>query len=222
VLASSMPDTLRVIEKVDLLLAELADLRSQGPHFRIRHRFHASPRECLPGEEILSVSLVHRSQEHWLPLSLSLRVLFDYMARYSRFPQSAAQIEAGVRTDPFFLQHVSNVMQCDRCIRRIPRSYVRVYIERMRKAIARAFSDAGCAFDVASVLLIETTAMNEVGYRLKAHFDWLHVGRELGAGFVRPSKPKACGSRTTSMNCRLGAWQPHFKTTLPKPKSEVA
>jgi hypothetical protein len=169
-----MFDTRRVLERVDLLLEELMELRSRGPHFRIRHRFCANSDECLPGEEILTVSLVHRSREYWLPLSLPLRVLFDYLARHSRFPQSAAQIEAGVRSDPFSMQLASNVMQFDRTFRTIPRSYVRVYIQRMRAAMDTAFSGAQLAIDSASVLLSERTVMNEVGYRLKAPVDFLH------------------------------------------------
>jgi hypothetical protein len=176
-----------VLEKVDLLLAELAELRSRGPHFRIRHRFSLPATRCLPGEEILSICLVHRSREYCLPLPLALRILFDYLARHSRFPQSAAQIEAGIRADPFSMQHAGNVVAGVGFIRMVPRSYVRVYIDRTRKAIGMAFNDTGCAIDVTSVLLSETTAMNEVGYRLKASVDWVHSGRELGWGAGRPS-----------------------------------
>lgn len=170
-----MSDIRTVLEKFDLLLAELAELRSRGPYFRIRHRFSAHSGRCLPGEEVLSVSLVHRNQEHWLPLSLSLRILFDYLARHSRFPQSASQIEAGIRFDPFSMQHAINSRKSKELLRSIPRSYIRVYIMRTRLALQTAFASAGLHIDPASVLASERTTMNETGYRLKAAVDWVHA-----------------------------------------------
>jgi len=49
--------------------------------------------DCLPGEEIVAVSLMYRGREYHLQLSLALRMLFDFLARHSRLPQSARQIE---------------------------------------------------------------------------------------------------------------------------------
>jgi hypothetical protein len=164
-----------VLEKVDLLLAELADLRSRGPHFRIHHRFHKPGTDCAPGEEILAVCLVHHGREYCLPLCLALRILFDYLARHSRLPQSAAQIEAGIRADRFYSQHTATVMGKDKFTRRIPRSCVRVYIERLRSAIGNAFMEAGLLMDAHAVVVAEETVMNEVGYRLKAKFEWTHT-----------------------------------------------
>jgi hypothetical protein len=170
-----MPEILRVLDRVDLLLAELVELRSRGPHFRIRHRFWMNLDECLPGEEILSVSLVHRDREYWLPLSLPLRILFDYLARHSRFPQSAAQIETGIREDPFSIQHASNVAARSRFTRGIPRSHVRVYVERLRIAFQQSFREADLPREPREVLLSEKTVMNEIGYRLVASVDWVHT-----------------------------------------------
>lgn len=166
-----------ILEKVDLLLAEAAELRARGPYFRIYHRFHRPSLglRCAPGEEISAVCLVYRGKECRLPLSLSLRILFDYLARHSRLPQSAAQIEAGIRADPFSMQHAANAMRCGQLTRKLPRSYVRVYIERMRVALERAFSRAKLPLDTGHVLFSERTVMNEAGYQLRATFSWTHL-----------------------------------------------
>src|SRR5450755_2955688 len=53
-----MRDSLEpVIESVDLLLAELRMLKSQGPHLRIVHRFREPGMLCAAGEEIAIVYL---------------------------------------------------------------------------------------------------------------------------------------------------------------------
>jgi hypothetical protein len=164
-----------LLHYIDLLFAEIAELRSSGPHFRIYHRFRIPGTDCAPGEEILAVCLVHHGREYHLRLSLALRILFDYMARHSRFPQSASQIEAGVRADRFSARHASAVMERGKPTRSIPRSCVKVYIERLRSALEIAFREAGLLMDPHAVLLSQETVMNEVGYRLKASFEWLHI-----------------------------------------------
>lgn len=149
-------------------------MRSRGPHFRIYHRFRRPGTDCSPGEEIFAVCLVYRAREYGLPLSLALRILFDYLARHSRWPQSAAQIEAGIRTDRFYTQHAATVMAREKLTRDIPRSYVRVYIERLRLAIKSTFGKVGLQVSPHDVLLSEETVMNETGYRLKATCEWEH------------------------------------------------
>jgi hypothetical protein len=150
-------------------------LCSSGPHFRIEHRFHKPGTDCAPGEEIFAVWLVYRGREYSLRLSLALRILFDYLARHSHLPQSATQIEAGIRADRFYTQHVANVMAHGLFTRSISRSYIRVYIERLQVALQNAFREAGLLMDAHAVLLTQETVMNEVGYRLKASFEWVHV-----------------------------------------------
>jgi len=165
-----------IVEKVDLLLAELVELRSRGPHFRIRHRFGRIA-GCSPGEEISVIILVHRGREYCLHLPLALRLLFDYLARHSRFPQSAGQIEVGIRANPFYTEHASAVMGKTKFTRRIPRSAVRVYVQRLRIAIADAMHEAGLQIDPLTIVVSQETVMKEVGYRLKATFEWVHIER---------------------------------------------
>jgi hypothetical protein len=159
----------------DLLFAETAELRSSGPHFQIHHRFRKPGTDCAPGEEVFAVCLVHRGREYSLRLSLALRILFDYLARHSRFPQSATQIEAGIHADRFYTQHAASVMGRSKFTRSIPRSYVRVYIERLRSALESAFREAGLLMDSQAVLVSQQIVMNETGYRLKATVVWVHI-----------------------------------------------
>ena len=163
-----------IIEEVEVLVAEIRELNESGPHFRILHRFHIPGTDCAPGEEVAGVWLVHRGREYHLRLSLALRLLFDYLARHSRLPQSATQIEAGIRSELFYTTHASAVMSIERFNRSIPRSYVRVYIERLRAGLTDAFVRAGLLKDVAKVLISQETVMNEVSYRLEATFEWVH------------------------------------------------
>ena len=165
----------RIIEEVDVLVAELRELNENGPHFRILHRFHAPGTACAPGEEVAGVYLVHRGREYFLRLSLALRLLFDYLARHTHLPQSATQIEAGIRGERFYTEHAATVMGVEKLTRTIPRSYVRVYIERLRSAIEHAFIEARRPTGAGDVLLSLETVMNEIGYRLKATFEWTHI-----------------------------------------------
>ena len=168
-------ELMTIIEEVDVLVAEIRESNSAGPHFRILHRFHAPGSDCAPGEEVAGIYLIHHGREYFVRLPLALRLLFDYLAHHSRLPQSAAQIEAGIRADRFYKQHTNAVMGKGKFIRSIPRSYVRVYIDRLRSALEITLRDAGLAIDVRRVLLSQETVMNEVGYQLKATFEWTHI-----------------------------------------------
>ncbi len=170
-----MRDSLEpVIDGVDLLLAELRLLKSQGPHLRIVHRFREPGMLCAPGEEIVIVFLVYRGQRYALRLSLALRLLVDYLAKHAHFPQSASQIEAGMRADPFYLKHGTNAILHNGLKRRISRSAIKQYVKRLRLALGLAFRDAGLNLNPLHVVVSEPTLMNEVGYRLNATVEWFH------------------------------------------------
>lgn len=164
-----------VLNKVDLLVAEIAHLRTAGPHFHIVHRFRMPGSECLPGEEIAAVYLVYRGSEYQLRLSLAQRILFDYLARHSRLAQSARQIELGIRADDFYKHHAKNAAGRAAVTRRIPRSSIKVHIERLHLALDVAFHEAGMSIDPGAVLMVQDTAGNEVCLRLKATCNWSHI-----------------------------------------------
>jgi hypothetical protein len=171
-----MRDSLEpVVDGVDLLLAELRVLKSQGPHLRIVHRFREPGTLCAPGEEIAVVYLVHRSHLYPLPLSLALRMLIDYLGKHSHFPQSASQIEAGIRADSFYLKHGTNAMLHNGLKRRFSRSAIKEYVKRLRVALELAFEEAGLNLDPREVIVSKPTVTNEVGYGLKATVEWFHI-----------------------------------------------
>jgi hypothetical protein len=147
------------------------------------HGFRIPGTECLPGEEVAAIYLVHRGREYLIPLPLTLRLMFDYLAKHSRMPQSASQIQRGFRADPFYRRHGTNAEHGATLRRQIARSGVRVYIDRIRKALALTFLDANIALDPRTVLLSQETVMYEVGYCLKGSFQWAHVDHPA-SGFV--------------------------------------
>jgi hypothetical protein len=130
---------------------------------------------CSPGEEIFLISLTSPRGHIPIRLSLSLRILTDYLARHRHVPQSASQIEAGIRADLFYNRHADNAGTNSGQMRRICRSAVRVYVERFRGALGAASVEAGRTLDPDSVLVSEATDSNEVLYRIKASVQWYHV-----------------------------------------------
>ena len=171
---STKDDLTPVLEKVRLLIAEMKYLRAAGPHFRVVHRFRMPGSDCMPGEEIAAVFVLHRGHEYCLRLPLAQRILFDFLARHSRLPQSARQIELAIRADDFYKRHAANAT--GRAVTRgIPRSYVKVYVRRLHRAFSLAFRDTGMHIDPRNVLVSQKTVGNEVGYQLKASCDWVHI-----------------------------------------------
>jgi len=168
-------DAADVLEAVDLLVAERRELNANGVHFRILHRLHMPHLgQCSPGEEIAAISLLHRGKPIQLRLSLSLRLVFDFLGRHARLPQSAGQIEVAMRANHFYTQHGTNAGDLS-LTRSIPRSCVRVYADRLRQALGWAFKEAGLTIDPREIIVAEETAANEVGYRIKGTFEWVHV-----------------------------------------------
>src|ERR1700722_9695558 len=135
-----------IIEEIDFTLEERAALRVSGPNFTIVHRYAAPGTECATGEEVALISLLHRARNIQLPLSLALRIFFDYLA-HRRIGQSASQIEAGIRSDPFYIYHGANAKTRRRQTRGVSRSSVKTYVARLRDALGRAFREAGIAVD---------------------------------------------------------------------------
>lgn len=171
----SLKDSLTpILEKVDLLIAEMRHLRSAGPHFRIVHRFRIPGSDCLPGEEIVAVFLVYRGREYDLRLPLALLIVFDYFA-HSRLAQSARQIELGIRASDFYRRHAENATGGAALTRRITRSAVKEYIKRLHRALSIVFQEAGMNIDPSKVLIIQKTVGNEVRFLLKATISYTHI-----------------------------------------------
>ncbi len=172
-----MSNELRMVAyKAEAALTELAELLQTGPVIRIIHRFWRSDTECLPGEEIWAIFLLHRGREIRLPLSLAVRVLLNYLAETKHIPQSAAQISAGIRQSAFYAKHGMNSGIALR--RNISRSAVKEYVTRLRKAFHLAFREAALNLNPERVLVSRTTVGNEVQYQLRATIQWVHVAAE--------------------------------------------
>jgi hypothetical protein len=130
--------------------------------------------------EISIAYLVHRGKFYPLRLSLSLRMLLDYLAKHSHFPQSASQIEAAMRADPFYTKHSTNALLYNGLKLKISRSAIKEYVKRLRITLDLACEVAGLVLDSRQVIISEATVMNEVGYRLKANIQWFYLD-----GFLR-------------------------------------
>jgi hypothetical protein len=163
-----------VLDAVDLLFAETRHLRSQGVCFRIVHRLRRMGTICAPGEEVAAIFLMHHGREYRLRIPLSLRLLFDFLA-HSRFPQSASQIEIGMRTSQFYIQHGANGLNGKSLTRSFAKSSIRVYVQRLRRALSWSLREAGLQLDVERILVSQATVSNETGYRIIGVTDWVHI-----------------------------------------------
>jgi hypothetical protein len=171
-----------IFDATDLLLAEMKLLKSIGPHFRIGHRFHVADTLCTAGEEIEAVYIVSRRRQYQLRIPLSLRLLVDFLGHHTHMAQSAAQIQAAMAVDPFYVRHGANATPRNAHLRRsLTRSSIRVYIARLRRALGQVFTTAGLSLNPCEVVLSQRTVSNETGYRIRGSFEWVHHGDDSRA-----------------------------------------
>jgi hypothetical protein len=171
-----------VMKKVDLMLLEYRQLKAGRLHFTIWHRFRAPGTNCAPGEVVAAVYLMHQGREYQVPVSSTLRLLFDFLAKNVRLSLTASQIAACFQADEFYGRHGFNIASNGKLRRRVVRSTVKVYVQRIRQALTLSFREANLRLDPCNVLASEETGSNEAGYRLRGTFDWLHTdhpGRKL-------------------------------------------
>jgi len=143
-------------------------------HFRIWHRFRVPGTDCAAGEEVAACFLLLSALVFYLPLSLTLRLVFDFLARHRHVPLGASQIAASFQAEPFYREHGCNALKSGALIRRVSKSSVRVYIERIRRALALSFREANLQIEPRDVLVSTETVTNEVGYRLRCPVEWVH------------------------------------------------
>jgi len=101
--------------------------------------------------------------------------MFDYLARNRWLPQTAWQIVAGMRADPFYTRHGASVRIDGKQTRKFSYSAVKGYVKRIRRALHKAFEEAALSLDPSSVLRSESTDSNGIRYRIKATFEWAHI-----------------------------------------------
>ena len=132
---------------------------------------------CGAGEEITCVELLLRGRKVFLALPLSLLFVFECLSRSRHTPQSATQIAATIRTSPFYRKHGMNSGIAS--TRKISRSAIKVYVQRLRKALAVAFEETGIPLGAEQVLVSHETVGNQVLYRLRATVSWTHSRKEV-------------------------------------------
>jgi hypothetical protein len=181
-----MPIGLRVVlYKAESLLLERSLRASMGPTIQIIHRFRIGRLGCQVGEEVFQVLLVNRGRRIVIPLSLSLRILVDYLASHRHNRQTATQIASGIRASEFYSHHGRNSGVPSR--RKISRTAIKEYIKRIRLTLATVLPEARIPLRPSEVLVSQPTAGSEVLYRLKARVEWVHqddlrgIGTPLGA-----------------------------------------
>jgi hypothetical protein len=145
------------------------------PYLIIVHRFWTPGTDCAEGEEIAGAWLAIGDRKAQLKLSLTLRIIVDFMARHRWIAQSASQIEAALRRDIFYMKHAANGGTSRKQKRLVCRSAFRGHVARIRLALQLAFDELGVGLDPAKVLVAEPTVGNEVGYRLRLEVRWLHL-----------------------------------------------
>lgn len=171
-----MPSRFSILPNaVALLLAELREPCANGFHCRILHKYRRPGTDCAAGEDIAGASSLFGVREDAMPMSGGLLVMFDYMARHSHLPQTAAQIVRGLASNPFYLKLGSNAPVAGVRIPKVSLSEVRVYVQRIRQAIERVSKKAGRELEGRAVLVSERTESNRIAYRLKGTFEWVHI-----------------------------------------------
>jgi hypothetical protein len=164
----SSPEML--LEAVDLLVAEIHEPERNGPCFQIVHRF--SQGICAPGEEISAVLLERAGDFFQLPLGLTERFVFDFVAQ-RRLAVDSLQIVSGLSGDRFYSQHAAN--SGHKQVNKVRRPTIKVSAQRIRDGMSSAFDEARVGFDPYDVLrscLAEGT--NRVLYKLCAQVRWQH------------------------------------------------
>jgi hypothetical protein len=165
-------DPATLLEAIELLLAQMQELKRNGPLFQIIHRF--SRGLCAPGEEIAAIMLMHDGSSYQLPLGLTQRFVFDFLAQHRRIALDSSQIASGLSGDQFYRMHAANSGQ--RQYKQIRRPTVKVLTQRIRKAVSRALAEVQLPFDAVDILRsCPAEGSRVVLYRLQAQIRWHHV-----------------------------------------------
>jgi hypothetical protein len=160
-----------LLEAVDLLLSEMNNFERNGPCFQIIHRF--SQGSCAPGEEISTILLAYNSNLYQLPLALSQRFVFDFLAQHRRIGMDSSQIVSGLSSDWFYRDHAAN--SGHRQLKKIRRPTVKVLVQRIREAMESAFAEAKVKVDPYEVLCsCLAEGSKRVLYKLHADVRWQH------------------------------------------------
>src|SRR5262249_44789165 len=151
-LSSSDPGD-RLLEEARRLVSDTSSIIiPDHPYLLVIHRFWIPGTKCKSGEEIAVICFVWKTSVFPLRLSLPLLFVGNYLCQHRWLAQSAAQIEAGIKADRFYVKHGTNVRTSKRQWRNISRSSIKEYIRRIREALRLAIAQAGLNLDPRDIL----------------------------------------------------------------------
>jgi hypothetical protein len=127
----------------------------------------------VPGTEIASVWLVFRGKSHELPLGGPHKILIDYLCWHCAGKgQSAAEIEAGLNEELFYVHHASAAKRRSTVLARSSRTNVRKQVERIRNVMEDLFRSEYLPLNAKEILRSEPTSTREVKYSIRAKPIW--------------------------------------------------
>lgn len=165
-----------VIAELEYLRAKRAQSAFTSPRLVVAHGAHQPLTKCLPGETVEQISLVVRSRVIPLSLSPTGLVVADLLARQRPMLLAASQIEHLLASDPFCIRLGANAPSAPRRVVRLTRRSVKVYIQRLRSQLGKAFKAAGLATRSEDILVSETTELSNVKtYRFAIPCEFVHL-----------------------------------------------
>ena len=163
-------DAAMLLEAIALLLADMEELRRNGPSLHIIHRFARGI--CAPGETV-DACLLAGAPDPQLHLALSERLTLDYLSRHRRIGLDARQIAAGLNGEWFYRDH--GVNSGVRQSTRVRTPAVKVIIGRIRDALAFKSAEAHLGIDPFDVIQsLPAAGSNRVLYKLRADCRIIH------------------------------------------------
>jgi len=119
----------REIERVTAGRVKLVILHRYG----VRRPGAASSKWRVAGAEVASIWLIFRGKPYRLPLSAPHAILLDYLCWHcASIGQSAAEIEAGLNEELFYVHHATSAKRRSVVLARSSRTSVRKQVERNR------------------------------------------------------------------------------------------
>ena len=154
----------------------MLDNQDERVKLAILHDYADDPEsgECWPGEEIFGCFLIYRRRWYWIPWSPTHLILVDFLCRNRRFGLDAWQIAARIQSDPFVLQHATNVHGHNVRSARTSRVAVRQQVKRIRVVLQKLIDDEGLDLDASSIIRSEETSTRSVRYRIDTDVSWIH------------------------------------------------
>ena len=166
----------RIVDEIEYLRAKRHQVARITPRLLLTHGHHLSGTGCQPGETIEQASLVVGVNTFPLNLSLAGLMVLDILARKKPLILTARQIERIMVSDPFCLKIGTNVPLFHRDTAKPTRRSIKVYVQRIREQLQKAFRRAGLSIHPKDVLVSEAADLaNVVTYRIAIPCEFSHL-----------------------------------------------